>query len=161
MPVDGRTRWRLDISYDGTNFAGWAVQTGQRTVQGDLERWITRLLRLEEPVRLVCAGRTDAGVHARGQVAHGDLDSSKITDGGAELARRLHRALADDLVVRRISPAPVGFDARFSAIWRRYAYRLSDATTTPDPLLRNHVTAVRAEVDLAAFNQCVHGAPLR
>ena len=77
-----RTRWRLDIGYDGTNFAGWAVQTGQRTVQGELELWITRLLRLDEPVRLVCAGRTDAGVHARGQVAHGDLDSSMITDGG-------------------------------------------------------------------------------
>ena len=88
VPVD-RTRWRLDIGYDGTNFAGWAAQTGQRTVQGELELWITRLLRLDEPVRLVCAGRTDAGVHARGQVAHGDLDPSVITDGGTELARRL------------------------------------------------------------------------
>ncbi len=156
MPVD-RTRWRLDIGYDGTNFAGWAAQTGQRTVQGELELWITRLLRLDEPVRLVCAGRTDAGVHARGQVAHGDLDPSVITDGGTELARRLGRVLADDLVVRRIAPAPVGFDARYSAIWRRYVYRIGDASTPPDPLLRNQVTALRAEVDLDAFNAAAAG----
>ena len=126
MLVD-RTRWRLDIGYDGTNFAGWAAQTGQRTVQGELELWITRLLRLDEPIRLVCAGRTDAGVHARGQVAHADLDPSVITDGGKELARRLGRLLADDLVVRQIAPAPAGFDARYSAIWRRYVYRIGDA----------------------------------
>ncbi len=156
MLVD-RTRWRLDIGYDGTNFAGWAAQTGQRTVQGELELWITRLLRLDEPVRLVCAGRTDAGVHARGQVAHGDLDPSVITDGGTELARRLGRVLADDLVVRHIAPAPVGFDARYSAIWRRYVYRIGDASTPPDPLLRNQVTALRAEVDLDAFNAAAAG----
>ena len=156
MPAD-RTRWRLDIGYDGTNFAGWAAQTGQRTVQGELEAWITRLLRLDEPVRLICAGRTDAGVHARGQVAHGDLDSSVITDGGAELVRRLGRALADDLVVRAIAPAPVGFDARYSAIWRRYVYRIADASTQADPLLRNQVTALRSEVDLDRFNAAAAG----
>jgi tRNA pseudouridine38-40 synthase len=156
VPAD-RTRWRLDIGYDGTNFAGWAAQTGQRTVQGELQLWITRLLRSNEPVRLVCAGRTDAGVHARGQVAHGDLDRSAITDGGAELARRLRRVLADDLVVRHIAPAPVGFDARYSAIWRRYVYRLADSLTPPDPLQRNQVTALRAEVDLEAFNAAAAG----
>ena len=156
MPAD-RTRWRLDIGYDGTNFAGWAAQTGQRTVQGELEAWITRLLRLDEPVRLICAGRTDAGVHARGQVAHGDLDSSVITDGGTELVRRLGRALADDLVVRAIAPAPVGFDARYSAIWRRYVYRIGDASTQADPLLRNQVTALRTEVDLDRFNGAAAG----
>ena len=156
MLVD-RTRWRLDIGYDGTNFAGWAAQTGQRTVQGELELWITRVLRRDEPIRLVCAGRTDAGVHARGQVAHADLDPSVITDGGKELARRLGRLLADDLVVRQIAPAPAGFDARYSAIWRRYVYRIGDASTPTDPLLRNQVTPLRAEVDLEAFNAAAAG----
>ena len=78
-PEPSKVRWRLDISYDGTNFSGWAAQAGRRTVQGELERWITRVLRLDEPAQLVCAGRTDAGVHARGQVAHLDLDPPVIS----------------------------------------------------------------------------------
>jgi tRNA pseudouridine38-40 synthase len=149
---DPASRWRLDISYDGSTFAGWATQDGQRTVQGELETWITRVLRLDAPARLVCAGRTDAGVHARGQVAHLDLAREVITDDGVLLLRRLGRALPDDLVVRRVHPAPPGFDARFAAIWRRYVYRLSDAASTRDPLLRHQVTPVRAELDLDRLN---------
>jgi tRNA pseudouridine38-40 synthase len=148
-----KVRWRLDISYDGTNFSGWATQAGRRTVQDELERWITRILRLDEPAQLVCAGRTDAGVHARGQVAHLDLDPAVITDGGAPLVRRLNKVLGGDCVVRRISAAPPGFDARFAAIWRRYVYRLSDATVPPDPLYRFQIAQVRREVDLARLNQ--------
>jgi len=147
-----RVRWRLDIGYDGSAFSGWAVQPGQRTVQGELESWLTRILRLDQPVRLVCAGRTDAGVHARGQVAHVDVPAGVITDDGQELLRRLGRVLAPDLVVRGVSVAPPGFDARFAAIWRRYVYRLTDADTTPDPLLRHHVTRLSYRVDLAAMN---------
>ena len=124
-----KVRWRLDIAYDGTNFSGWAAQAGQRTVQGELQSWITRILRLDEPAQLVCAGRTDAGVHARGQVAHLDLGSTVITDSAA-LTQRLNKVLGGDCVVRRISAAPPGFDARFAAIWRRYVYRLSDARRT-------------------------------
>ncbi len=152
MWVEKPARWRLDVSYDGTDFAGWAAQPGQRTVQGELESWIARVLRLDEPVRLVCAGRTDAGVHARGQVSHLDLEPTVITDGGAELYRRLDRALPDDLVVRRISAAPAGFDARFAAIWRRYVYRVRDSSSPVDPLLRRQVAVVRADVDLGLFN---------
>ena len=148
-----RIRWRLDISYDGTNFSGWATQAGRRTVQGELERWITRILRLDEPAQLVCAGRTDAGVHARGQVAHLDLDPPVITDGGEPLVRRLNKVLGGDCVVRRISAAPPGFDARFAAIWRRYVYRLSDAAVPPDPLYRFQIAQVRREVDLARLNE--------
>jgi tRNA pseudouridine38-40 synthase len=148
-----KVRWRLDISYDGTNFSGWATQAGRRTVQGELEGWITRILRLDEPAQLVCAGRTDAGVHARGQVAHLDLDPPVITDGGEPLVRRLNKVLGGECVVRRISAAPPGFDARFAAIWRRYVYRLSDAAVPPDPLYRFQVAQVRSEVDLARLNE--------
>jgi tRNA pseudouridine38-40 synthase len=144
-------RWRLDIAYDGTNFSGWAVQAGQRTVQGELQNWITHILRLDEPAQLVCAGRTDAGVHARGQVAHLDLGSTVITDDAA-LTRRLNKVLGGDCVVRRISAAPPGFDARFAAIWRRYVYRLSDGGVPPDPLYRNQITQVRDQVDLGRLN---------
>ena len=153
-PTEPRqVRWRLDLSYDGTNFSGWAIQAGRRTVQGELERWITRILRLDEPAQLVCAGRTDAGVHARGQVAHLDLDPPVIADGGEPLVLRLNKVLGGDCVVRRIWPAPPGFDARFAAIWRRYVYRLSDAAVPPDPLYRFQIAQVRREVDLARLNE--------
>lgn len=146
------SRWRLDISYQGKDFAGWARQPGLRTVQGVLEEWITRILRAEEPVSLVCAGRTDAGVHARGQVAH--LDVNRLADGvdgPNSLHRRLSRVLPDDLVVRRVSVAPPGFDARFAATWRRYVFRLDDSQA-PDPLLAGHVLAVPWRLDVEAMN---------
>jgi tRNA pseudouridine38-40 synthase len=145
-------RWRLDLGYDGTNFSGWATQPGRRTVQGELESWIRRILRLDEPVQLVCAGRTDAGVHARGQVAHVDLGSVLIIDGVA-LSRRLNKVLGGDCVIRRITAAPPGFDARFAAIWRRYVYRLSDGGVPPDPLYRSQIAQLNAEVDLDRLNE--------
>jgi tRNA pseudouridine38-40 synthase len=147
-----KVRWRLDLSYDGTDFSGWAAQVGRRTVQGELESWITRILRLNEPAQLVCAGRTDAGVHARGQVAHLDLAPRVISDGGDTLTRRLNKVLGGDCVVRRISAAPPGFDARFGAVWRRYVYRMSDAGVPPDPLYRHQIAQVHAEVDLVRLN---------
>jgi tRNA pseudouridine38-40 synthase len=146
------TRWRLDLSYDGAGFAGWARQPGQRTVQGELEHRIPQVLRLDHAVSLVCAGRTDAGVHARGQVAHLDVEKDIITDSGATLLRRLARVLPDDLVVREVSPAPAGFDARFASIWRRYVYRLWDRGVPPDPLSRRHIATVHGPLDLAAMN---------
>lgn len=144
------TRWRLDLSYDGTNFSGWATQPGLRTVQGELEHWITQVLRLPRPAQLTVAGRTDAGVHARGQVAHVDLDGELDPE---MLHRRLRRVLQGDVVVHRISRAPEGFDARFSAIWRRYVYRLWDGQSHPDPLMRGHVAEVRGAVDVARLNE--------
>jgi tRNA pseudouridine38-40 synthase len=138
-------RWRLDVAYAGTAFSGWAAQPGLRSVEGELTDWMGRVLRLSEPPRLTCAGRTDAGVHARGQVVHVDLPAMSPTgraglqDTGLVLARRLPRALPDDLAVRRVVRAPKGFDARFSAIWRRYVYRLWDAPEDLDPLRRHHV----------------------
>ncbi len=149
-------RWRLDLAYDGTDFAGWAAQPGQRTVQGELETWVPRVLRLHRPVTLVCAGRTDAGVHARGQVAHLDLEPDELSDP-AVLHRRLGRVLAEDLVVRRVGAAPPGFHARFGASWRRYVYRLWDSTTGVDPLLRRQVTRLRSPLDLDAVNNAARG----
>ncbi len=142
-------RLRLDLGYDGSGFHGWAAQTGLRTVQGELELWIQRVLRLDERPELVVAGRTDAGVHARGQVAHVDLDGPDEAVA-ALLLRRLRRALPQDVQVFGVRVAEPGFDARFSAIWRRYVYRLTDAV--PDPILRNQVAAVRAPLDVDAID---------
>jgi tRNA pseudouridine38-40 synthase len=149
-------RWRLDLAYDGTDFAGWATQPGQRTVQGELETWVPRVLRLDRAVTLICAGRTDAGVHARGQVAHLDLTADELTDP-AVLHRRLARVLTDDLVVRRVSGAPPGFHARFGAIWRRYVYRLWDLPVGVDPLLRRQVARLRSPLDVRALNGAARG----
>lgn len=152
------TRYRLDVAYDGSAFSGWAAQPGLRTVEGELSDWIGRVLRLEEPPALTCAGRTDAGVHARGQVVHVDL-AGQTTGGrsgpeetGALLARRLPRALPGDLVVHRVVAAPAGFDARFSAIWRRYVYRLWDSPYDADPLRRNHVVVAGETLDVAELS---------
>ena len=149
---EGIRRWRLDLAYDGAGFSGWARQPGLRTVQGELETWVTQVLRLAERVTLVCAGRTDTGVHARGQVAHVDLPVDAVPDDGAVLARRLHRVLPADVVVRSVRPAPEGFDARFGAVWRRYVYRLSDAGQPLDPLHRHEVATVPAALDVDRLN---------
>ena len=139
-------RIRIDASYDGTDFKGWARQPGLRTVQETLELALATALRVPS-VRATCAGRTDAGVHARGQVVHADLESGDLDE---KLARRLNGILPADLRVRRVVAAPEGFDARFSAVWRRYAYRISDGP--PDPLTRNHVLAWGRPLDVDAMN---------
>ncbi len=132
-------RIRLDVAYDGTGFHGWAAQPGLRTVEGELSAALATVLRVPS-VDLTCAGRTDAGVHARGQVVHTDLEAPPDpADALGPLARRLNGILVDDLRVRRIVAAPAGFDARFSAIWRRYAYRVADRPEAVDPLRRGHV----------------------
>jgi tRNA pseudouridine38-40 synthase len=127
----GLVRVRLAIAYDGGGFSGWAAQPGRRTVQGELEEALARVLRV--PVALTVAGRTDAGVHARGQVAHADLPPAALQLG---LVRRLAGMLPPDVRVRAVQPAPDGFDARFSAVWRRYAYRVVDDPAAADPLRR-------------------------
>ena len=145
----GTRRLRLDIAYDGTEFSGWADQPGRRTVQGTLETAIATVCRLPR-VRLTVAGRTDAGVHARGQVAHVDLPAAARPEN---LARRLARLLPSDVRVRAVSEAPAGFDARFAAIWRRYAYRLCDNPMTADPLERRHMSTWSRRLDEAAMNE--------
>jgi tRNA pseudouridine38-40 synthase len=147
------TRIRLDVAYDGTAFAGWSRQPGLRTVQGVLEEALAVVFRRHQPAPLLTvAGRTDAGVHALGQVAHLDLDAEQLGSldhphrpeakrgpGGAEaLRRRVNGIVGSDADVRILAAriAPAGFDARFSAVWRRYEYRIADATAVRDPRRR-------------------------
>jgi tRNA pseudouridine38-40 synthase len=141
----GVTRLRLDLAYDGSAFYGWARQPGLRTVQGEVESALTMLLRASAQVRLACAGRTDAGVNARGQVAHADVPTElwlALADRGPQVpVRRLAGILPADVRVREMRPAAPGFEARWSALSRMYAYRVSDLAGGADPLLRSHVLA--------------------
>jgi tRNA pseudouridine38-40 synthase len=162
----GFLRIRLDLAYDGGPFSGWALQPGLRTVQGTLETALELLVR--RPVRVTVAGRTDAGVHARGQVVHLDLTEAEWLglnrgvelDPAVALLRRLRGALSRGLgdltgaiVVHRVSIAPEGFDARFSALWRRYSYRIADGPALWDPLGRYDTLWHKAPLDVDLLNE--------
>ena len=151
--VGGEVRLRLDLGYDGSRFSGWARQPGLRTVQGELERALTTVLRLDRGARLTVAGRTDAGVHARGQVAHVDVPAPKWRAARPGLLRRLSGVLPADVRVAAVAQAPPGFDARFSALARRYAYRVSDEPGGVDPLRRHDVLWHPRLLDLAAMDE--------
>jgi tRNA pseudouridine38-40 synthase len=157
----GLVRVRLDLGYDGTDFAGWAAQPGQRTVQGTLQAALVTLLRLEPArVALVVAGRTDAGVHATGQVCHVDLPEGVWTaipgrgrlDPAESMLRRLAGVLPPDVRVHAVAPAPEGFDARFSAVWRRYTYRVCDHPAGVPPLRRHEVMPYPRPLDVATMD---------
>ncbi|MEW2306322.1 tRNA pseudouridine(38-40) synthase TruA [Streptomyces sp. NPDC006655] len=151
----GHVRIRLDLSYDGTGFHGWAKQAGgKRTVQGEIEEALRVVTRSQETTyELTVAGRTDAGVHARGQVAHVDLPAGLWEEQGEKLLKRLAGRLPKDVRVWSLTAAPEGFNARFSAVWRRYAYRVTDNPGGVDPLLRNHVLWHDWPLDVAAMNE--------
>ncbi|OBJ74005.1 tRNA pseudouridine(38-40) synthase TruA [Mycobacterium sp. 1274756.6] len=155
------TRLRLDLAYDGTEFAGWAVQAGRRTVAGVLEDALATIFRT--PLRLYGAGRTDSGVHATGQVAHVDVPTAALPYAYPRhprpeqpeflpLLRRLARFLPADVRVRRIGRAPNGFDARFAALRRHYRYQLTTAAHGADPLQARYVTAWPRQLDVAAMS---------
>jgi tRNA pseudouridine38-40 synthase len=150
-------RVRIDLSYDGGGFSGWARQPGQRTVQQVLEDALSQVLRVgppaQLPVRLTVAGRTDAGVHARGQVAHADLPLAAWLDVAPVIVRRLARLLPPDVRVRWIGAAPDGFDARFSALSRRYSYRVCDDVTGPEPLRRHDTLWTRRAIEIGPMNE--------
>lgn len=152
-PDSGRIR--LEIAYDGTSFTGWARQPGLRTVQGELEAALATIFRRHgEPPRLVVAGRTDVGVHATGQVAHVDLTPEQLEHIGDGLARRLNgiAGLESDVRVFGAAPAPAGFDARFSALWRRYEYRIADPAALHDPRRRSHTVWHPRALDVEAMD---------
>ncbi|MCX5083492.1 tRNA pseudouridine(38-40) synthase TruA [Streptomyces sp. NPDC056121] len=149
----GFVRVRLDLSYDGKDFSGWAKQaSGRRTVQGEIEDALKTVTRSAQTYELTVAGRTDAGVHARGQVAHVDLPEDVWAEHQDKLLRRLAGRLPHDVRVWKVAQAPTGFNARFAAVWRRYVYRVTDNPGGVDPLLRSHVLWHDWELDLDAMN---------
>lgn len=148
-------RLRLDLAYDGTEFAGWACQPGLRTVQGELEGALATALRSDRPLKTVCAGRTDAGVHARGQVAHVDVPST--IDGFERLVDRLNGLLPPDIAVNRVSVAPDGFDARLAAVSRRYRYFVADRLSRRDPTVRRFTWQWREVLDPRRINEAALG----
>lgn len=145
-------RLRLDLSYDGTGFSGWAAQPGRRTVQAVTEEALGRALRLPGPPRLTVAGRTDAGVHARGQVAHVDVPGPAWAAAAGRAMRHMSGLLPPDVRLRGLAPAPDGFDARFSALWRRYRYRVCDDPAAADPLRRHETLWYPRRLSLAPMN---------
>ena len=157
-------RLRLDLAYDGTDFSGWAAQPSRRTVEGALSAALSTVLRAPEPVSITVAGRTDAGVHARGQVAHVDVAAERLaalpgrSDRTPEraLLNRLAGLLPPDVVVHRVTRAPDGFDARFSALERRYLYRLADAEAPRDPLRRRDTVWWPRSLDVASMDEAAH-----
>jgi tRNA pseudouridine38-40 synthase len=138
-------RARLVVAYDGAPFRGFASNADVRTVMGDLSAAIATVVR--QPVRLTGAGRTDAGVHAWGQVVSGDLPHG--TDL-ADLVRRLNKLCAPAIAVRHAEWAPDGFDARFSARWREYRYDVWNAPS-PNPLLGGRAWFVPQPLSLWAM----------
>lgn len=119
-------RIRLVVSYDGTEFCGWAAQTGQRTVQGTLREAVRRIS--GEEVEIVGASRTDSGAHAKGQVCHFD---SEVAIEPGKWAQVLNRVLDSDVAVRMSSEVPAGFHSRFSALDRFYRYRILTGERDP------------------------------
>jgi tRNA pseudouridine38-40 synthase len=137
---------RLDIEYDGSAFRGWAAQPGQRTVQGELESALATILR--EDVNLTVAGRTDAGVHAWGQVA--SFESHEPSDG---LVQRLNGLLPDDVSITAARQMPDGFDARRDARSRTYCYRVQNRQS-PTPFERGRSLWRSAKLDRDALQAC-------
>ncbi len=158
LNVDGFTRLRIDFGYDGTDFFGWSKQPELRTIQGAFLEALNLIFGESDiDFSLRVAGRTDAGVHALNQVAHFDLTESQLARLGREtiddIAYKLNRLLADDIRVSKVGVAPAGFDARFSAINRRYRYRLADNLAFKNPLETRFTLDVAGQLDIDAMNE--------
>jgi len=147
-PESGFRRLRLDLSYDGTNFSGWAVQPDRRTVQQVIEDAISTVAQAK--AETIVAGRTDAGVHATGQVIHVDVpETLELSD----LAYKLNRILDEDIRINQISIAPPAFHARFSALRRYYEYRILDENKVIPPLARFNTESWYRPLDVDVMNQ--------
>lgn len=161
------TRFRIVFSYDGTDFFGWAKQPELRTVQGVLLEAMTVIFgESEDDFGIRVAGRTDAGVHALNQQAHFELSNDQLERLGRSLsaienpsylANRLNSLLPSDVRIHSVSVAPEGFDARFSAIYRRYRYRIADAKVTKNPLQARYTLWVEQELDELAMQAAALG----
>jgi tRNA pseudouridine38-40 synthase len=144
-------RLRLDLGYDGTDFSGWAAQPGRRTVAGVLFDTLTPLAGADGVRNLTVAGRTDAGVHATGQVCHFDIAADRWAALSGTLVRRLAGLLPPDVRVFAADRAPEGFDARFSALYRRYEYRVADGPWGAAPLRHRDTYAWPRQLDVTAL----------
>jgi len=153
----GSVRLRLDVSYDGADFSGWAAQPSRRTVAGVLTEALGRLVGADTPLGLTVAGRTDAGVHATGQVCHVDLPAEAWAELDGSLLRRLAALMPPDARVRAITPVPATFDARFSATFRRYEYRVADTPWGPEPLRRHDTLGWVRPLDLDRLDAAAAG----
>ena len=147
-PESGFRRVRIDLAYDGTNFSGWAIQPDRRTVQEVVETALSTLA--QSPAQTIVAGRTDAGVHATGQVIHVDLpETLEIED----LAYKLNRILDEDVRINKIEIAPIAFHARFSALRRYYEYRILDENKVIQPLARLNTASWYRPLDVDVMNR--------
>ncbi|MFI7021545.1 tRNA pseudouridine(38-40) synthase TruA [Micromonospora sp. NPDC049900] len=155
--MDERTRLRLDVAYDGTGFSGWAAQPERRTVAGVLVEALDLVLGAGVAAGLTVAGRTDAGVHASGQVCHVDVPGEVWRAHEGRLLRRLARLLPGDVRVRAMGVVPGSFDARFSATFRRYEYRVTDAPWGAEPLRRHEILAWRRALDVDLLGAAAAG----
>jgi tRNA pseudouridine38-40 synthase len=161
------TRFRIVFSYDGTDFFGWAKQPELRTVQGVILEAMTVIFgESGDDFGIRVAGRTDAGVHALNQQAHFELSNDQLERLGRSLsaienpsylANRLNSLLPSDVRIHSVSVAAEGFDARFSAIYRRYRYRIADATVTKNPLQARYTLWVDQELDELAMQAAALG----
>jgi tRNA pseudouridine38-40 synthase len=151
------TRVRLDVSYDGGDFSGWAVQPGRRTVAGVLLEALGVLVGADTAFGLTVAGRTDAGVHATGQVCHVDLPTDAWHGLRDSLLRRLAALMPPDARVRSAVAVPDTFDARFSATYRRYEYRVVDTPYGPEPLRRHDTLGWNRPLELDRLRQGAAG----
>ena len=152
-PESGFRRLRIDIAYDGTNFYGWGAQPDRRTIQDLVEEAISRISRVD--TESIVAGRTDAGVHATGQVIHVDVPDA-IFDGELnyiDFRDKLNRILDEDVRIMSITDAPSGFHARFSALRRHYVYKLIDNNDVIPPLTRNDVASWYRPHDVNRMNE--------
>jgi tRNA pseudouridine38-40 synthase len=139
-------RYFITLSYDGTRFHGWQVQPNGTSVQGELQRALSLILR--QDVQVTGAGRTDTGVHARMMVAHFDTDAP-LADC-RQLAYKLNRLLPCDIAIERIEPVGDDMHARFSATSRTYHYYLH---TTKDPFLRHYSCELHYPLDFKLMNE--------
>ena len=147
----GLIRIRLDIAYDGTDFSGFGTQPQQRTVQGELNKVLKKFLRVTS-IKTIGAGRTDKGVHARGQVVHFDV-SEDIWKNIKDPMYKFRRLLPVDIQVRKASVVPLDFDARYSALTRRYSYTVCDSKQGLDPFNSRFVLDYRKKLDEHDMNK--------
>ena len=146
-PESGFRRLRIDLAYDGTNFAGWAKQPDRRTVQECIEEALAKISRISPET--IVAGRTDAGVHATGQVIHVDVPEATSLD---ELAFKLNRMLDEDIRINNVAVTKGAFHARFSATRRYYIYKILDGNRAVPPINRFDITPWYRDLDVDLLN---------